>query len=460
MAEIYAVQNGNWSDGSTWSSGSVPTADDDVYLNGKTVNVSTNLEIHNLSNVETVGLLKGGNLVFDNGDYTIECNVINSVNNIITFNNAYDFYINCKKLYSKTEYAVSTQNKIKQTLYGIDVGATYTKVFCYFNGDIETDESSIGFVFYGAYAGQYFILNITGNILHKGGYIANAIANWGTTKGSIIGNIIAKTHLFTNDNNDNATFIGSMDIDNIRDFALGGLNNYGDIYIRSNASLNLGRSKNFGSIYLYTDGARITVALGWSEGCVITNLFDFTSCSYFTTLNNANYKVNIYIKGEFHIGKHDYYSVYKDGLNTLNSSENGKLFTKEASIILFQSYIIENPSTFEYIYEGEGEPTFEIIVYKGNHRLNYPQETQVAQGVTYGMQNEYEGRLALPAPSTVLKGVQYGDTEGTLEVIALSGATAQADQIAVVNLTEQEVNRVKNCATIQTVQQCFEDFKE
>jgi hypothetical protein len=47
-----------------------------------------------------------------------------------------------------------------------------------------------------------------------------------------------------------------------------------------------------------------------------------------------------------------------------------------------------------------------------------------------------------------------------LEVIALSGATATADNISVVNLTEQDVNRVKNCATIETVQKCFEEFKE
>ena len=34
------------------------------------------------------------------------------------------------------------------------------------------------------------------------------------------------------------------------------------------------------------------------------------------------------------------------------------------------------------------------------------------------------------------------------------------EEATIINLTEQEVNRVKNCATIQTVQQCFEDFKE
>lgn len=39
MANKWAIQNGNWSDGSTWNDGVVPTADDDVWLNGKIVNV-------------------------------------------------------------------------------------------------------------------------------------------------------------------------------------------------------------------------------------------------------------------------------------------------------------------------------------------------------------------------------------------------------------------------------------
>ena len=30
MAEIHAIQNGNWADASTWDLGRVPDADDDV----------------------------------------------------------------------------------------------------------------------------------------------------------------------------------------------------------------------------------------------------------------------------------------------------------------------------------------------------------------------------------------------------------------------------------------------
>ena len=40
MAEIYAIQSGRWDDVSTWSSGTIPTADDVVSLNGYIINIA------------------------------------------------------------------------------------------------------------------------------------------------------------------------------------------------------------------------------------------------------------------------------------------------------------------------------------------------------------------------------------------------------------------------------------
>jgi hypothetical protein len=54
--------------------------------------------------------------------------------------------------------------------------------------------------------------------------------------------------------------------------------------------------------------------------------------------------------------------------------------------------------------------------------------------------------------SVVLEGYVYGDKVGTLKTVP--------DNVAIVNLTEQQLQRVVNCATVSTVQKCFEDFKE
>lgn len=102
-----------------------------------------------------------------------------------------------------------------------------------------------------------------------------------------------------------------------------------------------------------------------------------------------------------------------------------------------------------------------FLLTKEQYDEEIPQELDVKQGVEYGINKVGAYNPSLPQESTVLKDVEYGgDKVGTLEVIALSGATATADNISVVNLTEQEVERVKNCATVSTVQKCFEDFKE
>lgn len=54
--------------------------------------------------------------------------------------------------------------------------------------------------------------------------------------------------------------------------------------------------------------------------------------------------------------------------------------------------------------------------------------------------------------SVVLEGYQYGDKVGTLKTVP--------DNVTIVNLTEQQLQRVGNCATVSTVQKCFEEFKE
>lgn len=58
------------------------------------------------------------------------------------------------------------------------------------------------------------------------------------------------------------------------------------------------------------------------------------------------------------------------------------------------------------------------------HSFNYPSSNNVLGGVIYGKDNEYVG-------------------------------TASA-----VNFTDEQLQRIANCATVSTVQKCFEDFKE
>ena len=65
MAEVYATKNGNWTDPTVWSTGTLPLSDDDVYANGFTVLI-------NLSSIRVASISTGrGNIaaIGGNGNY-------------------------------------------------------------------------------------------------------------------------------------------------------------------------------------------------------------------------------------------------------------------------------------------------------------------------------------------------------------------------------------------------------
>lgn len=444
MANKWAIQNGNWSDGGTWNDGVVPTVDDDVWLNGKTVNVTTNIYSKSINNDENGGdYSSGGNLNVTQQDLIVTSNLNGS--------GSYNFI------------KILADQRIT------------------FIGDIQCKMSlNINFI-QGVNSGLKYI-NVNGNIsISDGGtFIFNFNQN---TYLTINGNVTIIQSVFTNDSYKNYLVNGNITSDCSLNLSWGGAGNRkctcnGNIYL-SGGTINLNGSNMLGTVYAtgnpvlsifgsgtyinrieYDDSYVNDMLLRAFSGAVIGGLYNYSNASAFTSEDLRNTLIT-FTSGEIHFGNITALSLtlsYATLFNNLYLKDSVKIYYKTENFLMFGNYIITDGSDVRYIYEGEGHPTFQIIRY--DQQLNYPAEQQVAQGVTYGMQSEYEGRLALPAPSTVLKGVEYGDKVGTLEVIALSGATAQADQIAVVNLTEQEVNRVKNCATIQTVQQCFEDFKD
>jgi hypothetical protein len=67
-ADFYAIRSGNWNNESTWDNGSIPTANDNVYINsGITVNITNNPYCQNL-------YMLGGTINFSNGNRTLTIN--------------------------------------------------------------------------------------------------------------------------------------------------------------------------------------------------------------------------------------------------------------------------------------------------------------------------------------------------------------------------------------------------
>lgn len=75
--EIYAIINGNWNNTATWSSGTIPTADDVVYLNGWTINLASTMEAKEIHNdtCPSTGV-SGGTFASTYGTYNIIADII------------------------------------------------------------------------------------------------------------------------------------------------------------------------------------------------------------------------------------------------------------------------------------------------------------------------------------------------------------------------------------------------
>ena len=76
MALRYAVATGNWSNTATWDGGTLPAAGDDVYADGKTVTIDTNVTVANLYNLQRVGGIIGGVFNVSASGFTITANIV------------------------------------------------------------------------------------------------------------------------------------------------------------------------------------------------------------------------------------------------------------------------------------------------------------------------------------------------------------------------------------------------
>lgn len=387
MAEIYAIQDGNWSATSTWSTGTIPTVDDEVYID----------------------------------NYTI------SAANMTCY---------AKKIIFNGTGRLGGANKI-----------IYSDLEC-------LGSPTTSFI--------YDITTVVGN-LYENCQLPNIV-------------------VFQN----GITFTGNVEMHNCSYCSETTYNRFklnGNIYIYDNGaySVNTGNwTYDFeinGKLYIDISSQRSFVcAVSPNNGGYVRYIFEIESYSYFPVFgasfigdNNYAYRFKIdkivlhnapYLAlGEIRnitLGDVD----IKNG--TLTSSQYewvlaGDIKQKSDGIIIGRTKILDiEGKSVNY----DTNATIFLLT-KEQYEEEIPQESNVKQGVEYGISKIGTYNPNLPQPANVLKDVHYGDNQvGTLEVIALSGATATADNISVVNLTEQQLQRVGNCATVSTVQKCFEEFKE
>jgi hypothetical protein len=96
MANVYAVNTGNWSDTTVWNTGALPTSADDVFANNFTVTIDVDFTTLSLRNEAATGIAAGGGFVLDSGR-TITCTglgIRNAGTTCVTFSSTGTSYIN------------------------------------------------------------------------------------------------------------------------------------------------------------------------------------------------------------------------------------------------------------------------------------------------------------------------------------------------------------------------------
>ena len=177
MAVKWAVANGNWSDGTTWNDGVVPTIGDDVYLNGFVVtipNSSTYISVKSINNGETPATGNFGGYL--NGGYR-------------SGTTSY-LYLNCDIYVSAANYFWYDGNR-PNTLY--------------INGNIIVEESAQLLPNHSSYGN---VIYCTGNINARGIMIGNS----SSPRLHCVGNVTARGASFVPASINEVNIVGNLNV--------------------------------------------------------------------------------------------------------------------------------------------------------------------------------------------------------------------------------------------------------
>ena len=404
MANVYAIASGNWSSGSIWNTGTVPTTADDVFANTFTVQVDGTFTVLSVRNTAAAPIVAGGFF-----------NLINSSSLTCT----------------------ATQ--------GIFVGAASTPVVQFAGGTgteatlratlPATLPNIVGYV--GIVHSGTGRLNIIGDISFNAGLSTRTyVSSTSTGTLNIVGNISTTTgggaasnqcilmsggFLFINGNvSGGGTASGHMIIGGTSIIEI-----TGNVIASNVAHISQGSSITvIGSITNTGTGIAINaVAAAVSVTGTIT--CNNTGSGVVTTTGTVNVGGSITITGSGVGVSSTTGGITVGGNITASTSANGVTST---SALVRCSGLLFNTNNFQAVYAPRItiEPTTTSITFQkidGGTQIMYigsatsfnlPATNDVRLGTVYGQSNEFTGSMVVQTPENVLLGTLVDNTVGTL----------------------------------------------
>jgi len=399
MATRYAVATGNWSNTATWDGGTLPTAADDVYANGRLITIDgtfTVLSIRNIALGSPV-IAAGGNFIYANGGNltctaalgivsnnannpplemnlispnvgTFNGSVLTLPNNGPTIRNSGTGTLNLNGNYNLDGPAFTIRRLIELSSNGGVINIV---------GNVSSTANNTGPVNNTVYITNIGTLNVTGNV--SGG--ASGVVNSTIT----------------------ATTAATI---NITGNLLG--NASGAVTLSGAGTLTV-----IGNVTTNTTIQAISVAAG-----ATVDLLGITTGGNSAPAVSGAITTFVKIRGNV-INTDTYYAIYA-GRVTIDNNVTSWQFKDSTN-------------------------TITRTLYTAGIALGNPATNNVRSGIIYGASNELTGTMNVPSAINTRIGVPVDNTVGTGQLTAEEFLQAIQDSVSGVGL------RLKNVATVQTV---------
>lgn len=366
MADRWAVATGNWSNTATWDGGTLPTAADDVYADGKTVTIDQDVTVLSIRNTQRSGGTSGGSFVVST-TRSITASIITGLTTASC--------LTCSGVAGTTVTIIGNVNAGNG--HGINVtGGNTVNVTGTLTGAPNGQGGAVAAINNNA-SGQ---VNVTGTVNGGGGTGGaqnHGIINASTGAVNVTGNV-------------NAGFGGCH---GIRNASSGAVTVTGNVLAGNPGGAT---SNNNG---ISNDGT----------GTVIVN-GSITSTTYLAVTNNSSGTVTI--NGTCYCSSRPPFSCSSTGRFIVN----GDIIASSSGVFLGEGITLISPSatlTHTYRSNNAGAVGVARSLYTGGQNLGQPTAANVRQGTTFGVSNEFTGTCAVPPAGSVALGVPVDNTTGT-----------------------------------------------
>jgi hypothetical protein len=438
----FAIQNGNWSNASTWSGSLIPTASDDVFSNNFTVNVDTSFQVLSLNNTSGTGITAGGSFNFNSGSisgsvtsYGITGTLLNISapsgtvelisptyafslsGNAITNTGNCDFILRCNSLVTNGTNVVGFTKSGTGTLtfYGnllsggnssagtttVNLSMTNGNLIVYGNVTATTGRGGGASILC---SNPNSNLTIYGNVTGVfAGLFSNPAINWTAATGTIIisGSITGEVgHGLTT--NSTCIISGSLIGGSTAGFAA--VNTSNNLFLTGNV---IGGPAGNG---LITSGP-VNIINGTVTGGTAAAISS-------TTANQINVSGSVVA------------SANANAITSTNASGivilNGNITNNAGRQAIYcQNLFLSDTGTTQAQFFTSGSQ--DRTLYSANTFPNLPSSSIVRSTTLYGPGNELSGSLIMPDPANVRYGVPTDNTTGS----ALLSAETLFDEIAI-----------------------------